>query len=54
VNNPRGHHRNPPTEAELRGKFELLVARPEAAELYDRLLGLAEVDDMARIFDLLA
>jgi 2-methylcitrate dehydratase PrpD len=54
VNNPRGHHRNPPTEAELRGKFELLVARPEAAEVYDRLLGLAEVDDMARIFDLLA
>lgn len=54
VDNPRGHHANPPTPTDLRQKFEMLAARPDAGALYDRLLGLQEVDDVATIFGDLA
>lgn len=49
VDNPRGHHSNPASPEELRAKFEFLVGGG-AGSLYDRLLGLEGVDDMAGIF----
>lgn len=51
VDNPRGHHATPPTPDELRAKFEMLVDRRDAARLYERLLQLEQVEDMAAIFD---
>lgn len=49
VDNPRGHHANPVTPAEIRAKFELL-AGPEAGTLYDRLLAITDLPDMAELF----
>lgn len=53
VDNPRGHYSNPASPEELRSKFELL-AGGNAEGLYERLLGLEDVDDMAGIFEGLA
>jgi 2-methylcitrate dehydratase PrpD len=52
VENPRGHHANPPSESELRGKFASLVARAGAAGPacdYDRLVAIEQVDDVAEL-----
>ena len=50
VDNLRGHYSNPASPEELRSKFELLVGG-NAEGLYERLLGLENVDDMAGIFE---
>lgn len=49
VDNPRGHHSNPASPKELRSKFELLAGE-DSGPLYDRLLGIEEVPDMAGLF----
>jgi 2-methylcitrate dehydratase PrpD len=49
VDNPRGHHSNPAAPNELRAKFELLVGG-DAGRLYQRLLSVEDVDDMATLF----
>lgn len=49
VDNPRGHHSNPASPKELRAKFELLAGEGSGA-LYERLLGVQEVRDMAGLF----
>lgn len=50
VNNARGHHTNPASPEELRSKFELLTGG-DYEGLYERLLRIEEVDDMARLFE---
>jgi len=50
VDNPHGHHANPAGPGELRHKFEYLVGKG-ADELYERLLGVEEAEDMAAIFE---
>jgi 2-methylcitrate dehydratase PrpD len=47
VDNPRGHHSNPVTPGELRAKFELLVGGADPGRLYERLLGIREVEDVS-------
>jgi 2-methylcitrate dehydratase PrpD len=48
VENPHGYHTDPMTPAELRGKFEALVADERVATLWwERLTGLAAIDDCA-------
>jgi len=51
VDNPRGHYSNPASPDELRAKFELLVGGSDAGGLYERLLGLESVDDIAGLFE---
>jgi hypothetical protein len=51
VDNPRGHHSNPASPDELRSKFELLAGGSDAGRLYERLLGIEDVDDMATLFE---
>jgi 2-methylcitrate dehydratase PrpD len=51
VDNPRGHHSNPASPAQLRSKFELLVGGPEPGRLYERLLGIRDVEDVASLFE---
>jgi 2-methylcitrate dehydratase PrpD len=53
VDNPHGHHSNPAAPNELRAKFELLVGG-DAGCLYERLLDVEDVDDMAALFKGLA
>ncbi|MDQ3301848.1 MAG: MmgE/PrpD family protein [Actinomycetota bacterium] len=53
VDNPRGHHANPVRPEELRNKF-MMLAGENADSLYERLLALEEVQDMARIFERVA
>lgn len=50
VDNPRGHHANSVRPQELRDKFAMLVGEG-ADPLYEGLLALEEVEDMARIFE---
>lgn len=50
VDNPRGHHANPVRPEELRNKFMTLAGK-NADSLYERLLALEEVEDMARILE---
>jgi 2-methylcitrate dehydratase PrpD len=50
VDNPHGHHADPAAPGELRRKFEYLVGKG-AGELYERLLGVEEAEDMATIFE---
>lgn len=62
VDNPRGHHANPASDADLRQKFLGLVCdvqdgagRPakrisEVEALYERLLGIADFEDVSRLF----
>lgn len=50
VDNPRGHHANPVTPADVRAKFEMLAGGTEAGALYDRLLAVMDVPDMAEVF----
>lgn len=52
VDNPRGHYRNPASLEDLRFKFELLAG--DAGGLYERLLRVEDVEDMAALFDGLA
>jgi 2-methylcitrate dehydratase PrpD len=54
VDNPRGHHSNPASPAQLRSKFELLVGGAEPGRLYERLLGIRDVEDVASLFEGLA
>jgi aconitate decarboxylase len=52
VTHPRGHARNPLSAAERRGKFIDCLAESgigDAAALFDRLAGLAEVDSIRRV-----
>lgn len=51
VENPHGHHSDPARPDELRAKFEALVGDGAPDRLYERLLGVAEVVDMASIFE---
>ena len=51
VDNPRGHHSNPASPAQLRSKFELLVGGAEPGRLYERLLGIRDVEDVASLFE---
>jgi 2-methylcitrate dehydratase PrpD len=52
VQNPHGHHLDPVDAAELRAKFDRLVADPVVAESWWRgLTGLAEVKDCSQLFD---
>lgn len=51
VDNPRGHHSNPASPEELRSKFEALVGLAESARLYERLLGILEVEDLTTFFE---
>ena len=53
MDNPHGHHANPAAPGELRRKFEYLMSKG-ASKLYERLLGVEEVEDMAVIFELAA
>ena len=50
VDSPRGHHSNPATPNELQAKFELLVGGAEPGRLYERLLGIREVEDVSAVF----
>ena len=50
VDNPRGHHSNPASAEQLRDKFELLVGGEKPGLLYDRLLGIEEVEDVTSLF----
>lgn len=50
VDNPRGHHANPVGPEDMRDKF-MMLAGENADPLYERLLALGEVQDMARIFE---
>jgi 2-methylcitrate dehydratase PrpD len=54
VDNPRGHHSNPASADQLRSKFELLVGGAEPGRLYERLLGIGNVEDVALLFEGLA
>lgn len=54
VDNPRGHYSNPASADQLRSKFELLVGGAEPGRLYERLLGVREVEDVALLFEGLA
>jgi 2-methylcitrate dehydratase PrpD len=49
VDNPRGHHANPAPLHALQVKFESLVDRPDASQLYERLIHVDRVDDMSRL-----
>ena len=51
VDNARGHHSNPASPDELRSKFELLAGGSGAGRLYERLLGIDEVDDIGTLFE---
>jgi 2-methylcitrate dehydratase PrpD len=51
VDNPHGHHSNPVTPNELRAKFELLVGGTDPGSLYERLLGIREVEDVSATFE---
>jgi 2-methylcitrate dehydratase PrpD len=51
VDNPRGHHSNPVELNELRAKFELLVGGADPGRLYERLLGIREVEDVSTAFE---
>jgi len=51
VDNPRGHHSNPASAEQLRSKFELLVGGAEPGRLYERLLGIRDVEDVALLFE---
>lgn len=51
VENPHGHHSDPTRPDELRAKFEALVGGDDPGGLYDRLLGVVEVGDTARLFE---
>jgi 2-methylcitrate dehydratase PrpD len=51
VDNPRGHHSNPASPAQLQSKFELLVGGTEPGRLYERLLGIRDVEDVASLFE---
>ena len=54
VDNLRGHHSNPASPAQLRSKFELLVGGAEPGRLYERLLGIRDVEDVASLFERLS
>jgi 2-methylcitrate dehydratase PrpD len=49
VDNPHGYHADPARPDELRTKFEMLNG--DAGHLYDRLLGVEKVDDVATLFE---
>jgi 2-methylcitrate dehydratase PrpD len=49
VDNPHGHHSDPALPKELRAKFERLVGAG-SGPLYERLLGIEDVDDLAGLF----
>jgi 2-methylcitrate dehydratase PrpD len=51
VDNPRGHHFNPASADQLRSKFELLVGCAEPGSLYERLLGIGDVEDVVSLFE---
>jgi 2-methylcitrate dehydratase PrpD len=51
VDNPRGHYANPATLNELRAKFELVVSGADPGHLYERLLGIREVEDVSAAFE---
>jgi 2-methylcitrate dehydratase PrpD len=51
VDDPHGHHSDPASPGELRAKFEMLAGREDVGPLYERLLSVREVEDMARIFE---
>ncbi|QIN78498.1 hypothetical protein GBA65_08165 [Rubrobacter marinus] len=51
VENPHGHHSDPARPDELRAKFEALVGGEDPGVLHDRLLGVAEVGDVAELFE---
>jgi 2-methylcitrate dehydratase PrpD len=51
VDNPRGHHANPASPADLRAKFLAITGLPDAERVYERLLGLDEVPDVATLFE---
>jgi 2-methylcitrate dehydratase PrpD len=53
VDNPHGDHANPAAPGALHRKFEYLVGKG-ASELYERLLGVEEVEDMTVIFEVAA
>jgi 2-methylcitrate dehydratase PrpD len=50
VDYPYGHSANPASPARLRAKFEDIVAIPRASGLYDQLLDIDKVDDVAGLF----
>lgn len=50
VDNPRGHHSNPASSADLRAKFEMLTWAADPSALYDRLLAIEEEPDCAGLF----
>jgi 2-methylcitrate dehydratase PrpD len=50
VENPHGHHSDPARPDELRAKFETLVGGKDPGVLYDRLLGMVGVGDVADLF----
>lgn len=51
VQNPHGHYADPVTEAELRAKFDSLLADQPAAEAWwSRLTDLASVEDCSTLF----
>lgn len=51
VDNPRGHYSNPASAEQLRSKFELLVGGDDAGRLYERLIGIEGVEDVAALFE---
>jgi 2-methylcitrate dehydratase PrpD len=51
VDNPRGHHSNPASANQLQFKFELLVGGAEPGPLYERLLGIGDVEDVVSLFE---
>lgn len=50
VDYPYGHSANPASSARLRAKFEDIVAIDGASTLYDQLLEIDQVDDVAGLF----
>jgi 2-methylcitrate dehydratase PrpD len=50
VEHPYGHSAKPASPERLRAKFESLVSMPRARELYDRLLNIDQLDDVAKLF----
>ena len=50
VDHPYGHPANAASPARLRAKFEGIVTIPGASDLYDQLLDIDKVDDIAGLF----
>ncbi len=50
IEHPYGHSANPASPEMLRAKFEKIVSSAKASELYDRLLDVDHLDDVADLF----